>query len=61
MSLSNTIKVIAVQAGFTWVYSAFAHENHGLEGAHWHATDTWGFVAVAALVALAVWLGKGRK
>lgn len=61
MSLSNTIKVIAVQAVFTWVNSAFAHENYGLEGAHWHATDTWGFVAVAALVALAVWLGKGRK
>jgi hypothetical protein len=61
MSKSNTIKLIAAQAGFTWVNAAFAHEDHGLEGSHWHATDAVGFVVLAALVALAIWLGKGRK
>jgi hypothetical protein len=38
--------------------AAFAHEGHGLGGTHWHATDVLGFVAAAALVALAVYLGK---
>ncbi|MFN3493792.1 MAG: hypothetical protein ACK40L_04730 [Hydrogenophaga sp.] len=36
--------------------SVFAHEGHGLFGSHWHATDALGFVAVAAVVAVAVWL-----
>jgi hypothetical protein len=61
MSSRNTIKSIAVQAGFTWVNPLFAHENHGLENSHWHATDSWGFVALAAMVALAIWLGRGSK
>jgi hypothetical protein len=39
----------------TWAASAAqAHEGHGLSGAHWHATDSVGFVAVA--VAAAIWL-----
>ena len=37
---------------------AFAHEGHGLEGPHWHATDTWGFVAIALVVAAAIWLRR---
>ncbi len=37
---------------------AFAHDGHGLFGSHWHATDALGFVAVAGLIALAVWLSK---
>jgi hypothetical protein len=38
-----------------------AHPGHGIaQGAHWHASDAWGFVAVAALAALAIWL-SGRK
>ena len=42
-------------------WGAFAHEGHGLPGAaHWHATDTLGFVGVA-LVAVAVWfIGKNK-
>ena len=61
MPSSNTIKFIAAQAVFTWVNPLFAHENHGLEGSHWHATDSWGFIALAAMVAAAMWLGRGRK
>jgi hypothetical protein len=37
---------------------ASAHEGHGLEGPHWHATDTWGFVAIALVVAAAIWLRR---
>lgn len=38
--------------------SAFAHDGHGLGGSHWHATDVLGFVVAAALVGLAIYLGK---
>jgi hypothetical protein len=34
---------------------AAAHDGHGLFGAHWHATDVWGFVALGAVVAAVVW------
>ena len=40
---------------------ARAHEGHGLPGAdHWHATDVFGYIALAALVG-AVWWWSGRK
>ena len=32
--------------------TAWAHEGHGMEGSHWHATDIWGLLALAAAVAL---------
>ena len=45
----------------TTCLGAFAHEGHGIEGsAHWHATDTLGFVGMAAIMALAWFLGKGK-
>jgi len=37
---------------------ALAHEGHGLFGSHWHASDTLGFVAVAALAGLVIWFGR---
>jgi hypothetical protein len=37
---------------------AWAHEGHGMPSLHWHATDVWGFVAVGALLAFAVWVGR---
>ena len=49
---------IAAFALFTWATSAFSHDGHGFSGIHWHATDVWGFLAVAAMVAVAVWLSK---
>jgi hypothetical protein len=37
-----------------------AHPGHGaVQQWHWHATDTAGFVTVAALAALAIWLSRG--
>ena len=32
--------------------STWAHEGHAMEGSHWHATDIWGVLAVAAIAAL---------
>ena len=37
-----------------------AHEGHGLAGAHWHASDAWGYVVIAACVAAAWWASRGK-
>ena len=39
---------------------AHAHGGHGLSGAHWHATDVFGFVVAVAAVAAVLWW-RGRK
>jgi len=40
---------------------AQAHSGHGPTGAHWHATDAWGCVALrVAAVAVALWLLRGK-
>lgn len=40
---------------------ALAHEGHHLPGAHhWHATDVFGYIALAVVIGLAWWL-SGRK
>ncbi len=47
-----------------WALSAaqaHAHDGHGLAGSHWHASDTWGFVAIAAIAAVVVWLSRNGK
>jgi hypothetical protein len=40
--------------------SAQAHDGHGLWGAHWHASDGFGFVvlAFAVVVGAALWLSR---
>jgi len=38
--------------------ASHAHEGHGLFGAHWHATDALGFVALAVVVVAAIWLTR---
>ena len=38
--------------------NAWAHEGHGIQGPHGHATDALGFaVAVVAVVAM-IWTGR---
>ena len=37
-----------------------AHDGHGMELAHWHATDVWGFVALGVVAALVVWMRRGK-
>ena len=41
--------------------SAHAHPGHGeSQPWHWHATDTSGFLLVAVLAGLAIWLSRGK-
>ncbi len=39
---------------------AAAHEGHGLDNPHWHASDLFGLLLVVALAAGALWW-RGRK
>ena len=39
---------------------AWAHDGHGLPGAHWHASDAWGF-AMAVLIGVLAWHLGNRK
>ncbi|MBX3621324.1 MAG: hypothetical protein KF891_15245 [Rhizobacter sp.] len=39
---------------------AMAHDGHGAQGVHWHATDTWGFVVTLALVGVAIWASRRK-
>ena len=42
--------------------SAHAHPGHpAVHASHWHASDTWGFLALGALVLLAIWLSRGGR
>ena len=57
----NTKRLSILLCGALTQWGAFAHEGHGLEGsAHWHATDTLGFIALAFVAALVWFIGKGK-
>jgi hypothetical protein len=47
-------------AGALSALSVAAHDGHGSTGAHWHATDVWGFFALAVIAAGAVAWWRGR-
>ena len=61
MNLPSTLTGAAAGVLTTlWATSAQAHDGHGLDASgHWHASDAWGFVALAAMVALAIWSSRG--
>ena len=54
----NKLLVAATLSGAASL--AAAHGGHGMEPAHWHATDVWGFVALGLAVALVVWMRRGK-
>ena len=57
----NTKYLAVLLSGAATHFGALAHEGHGLPGsAHWHATDTLGFVGLA-VVAAAVWYINKKK
>ena len=57
----NTKYLVILLCGALTHWGAYAHAGHGLEGsAHWHATDTLGFIGVAAVAALVWFIGKGK-
>ena len=43
---------------FPFARTAWAHDGHGMGSSHWHATDTLGFLVVAALMVAAIYFGK---
>jgi hypothetical protein len=61
MRTTFTTKLIAAQAIYTSINTAFAHDGHHMQGSHWHASDAFGFAALAAAIALALWFSKGGK
>ena len=61
MPLRRLLQLPALLALAAWANIAAAHEGHGLAGTHWHATDTWGLLAVAGLATLALWLSRSGK
>ena len=50
----------ALFAATAFCAPALAHDGHGLFGTHWHATDTLGFIGVAAAIAVALWWSSGK-
>jgi hypothetical protein len=54
--ISRTISLTALLGLFG--QSASAHDGHGLLGAHWHASDAFGFVALAAAIGVAMWISR---
>ena len=57
----NAIVLLATYALSTGASTVFAHDGHGLTGAHWHATDVWGFVVVGGLAVAAIWYSRKDK
>ena len=45
----------------SWAGVATAHAGHGLSGAHWHATDAWGFAIAGVQAAMAIWWSRRGK
>jgi hypothetical protein len=58
--MTTAKQILAPLGALLFSAAACAHEGHGLAGTHWHATDAYGFVLVAALAALAIWLSRGE-
>ncbi len=58
LAMRTILALTALSASsLTW-----AHEGHGMLGmSHWHDTDVWGFVALAALGTAAWNWFKGGK
>jgi len=54
-------RILVAVVGAVGAADVLAHGGHGLQGAHWHATDTFGLLLVGGLAALAIWLSRGGR
>ena len=61
MKKSFAIKYIAITSIITTTTLIFAHDGHGFEGSHWHASDVFGFGLLAAAIGISLWFGRGGK
>ena len=60
--MKTALRPLAALSLATAPLLAGAHTGHGMDGvSHWHATDTWGIVAVVVLMALAWWSAGGKR
>ena len=57
----KSMPALAFLATFAGATAARAHDGHGPQGPHWHATDAWGFAAGALAVAALWWLLRGKR
>ena len=56
------MKSLFATVGVSAAALAQAHSGHGAaSAAHWHATDTWGLLLIAAALGLALWLRRGQR
>ena len=53
----KTLLLAALAGATPW---ALAHDGHGLQGSHWHASDAWGFAVLGVVLALALWSHRGK-
>ena len=51
-------KLLVVPALACTALASQAHDGHGLHGSHWHASDALGFVVLAAMIGLAIWMSR---
>jgi hypothetical protein len=61
MNKSIAIKLIAISATIMPARVLFAHDGHGFEGSHWHASDVFGFALLAVAIGISLWFGRGGK
>lgn len=61
MKFKNTLRLLITTLFAAGSSTVFAHGGHSQVNAHWHATDAWGFVALGAMLAVAIWLSRGGK
>jgi hypothetical protein len=61
MKMLAPLQSLAALAMLSASSAALSHDEHGLHGSHWHATDVWGFVALGAAIAVALWLSRGGR
>jgi hypothetical protein len=61
MKTKNAIWRVAAFLTTAGSGAVVAHDGHGQVSTHWHATDAWGFVALGAMLAVAVWLSRRGK
>ncbi|MDP3082152.1 MAG: hypothetical protein Q8N44_00460 [Rubrivivax sp.] len=59
--MTRTMKSTSLIGLLLTTGAAHAHDGHGLAAAsHWHATDLFGFLAVLAVVGVALWWTRRR-
>ncbi len=57
--MSRLTSFLLAAFALTGAGPVLAHDGHGLFGAHWHASDVFGFIVAAILgVAALAWLGR---